>query len=205
MFNLFSGLCLFGGGNNQCAANVCFQAIDPDDCPINGAVYRLTCACGKFLNGITGRNGCVTFCGICPGTYTLTQMLAPFGFTADGSAHTVVVSNRCCVKIDGLPMRCFQSINQRENLPTAQSDQPDVFPITEGMETIMGEGVPGCRIKVVFPGPGRACRCTTVRNNRSWSVDVPAGETLLDGEFVTVTQCCPCLLPSNPEDFLVGP
>jgi len=206
MFNLLCGLFSFGGGNcsNQGAANVCFQAIDPDDCPICGAVYRLTCACGKFINAITNRNGCVTFCGICPGTYTLTQELAPFGSIADGVPHTVNVNNRCCVKIDGLPMRCFQSINQRDNTPQGQSYPPEVVdPITTDTDTIQGRGVAGSKIKVEFPGPDNCCCCTRVRRDGSWSMDVPASETLLADEFVTVTQCSPCLLPSEPENFPV--
>jgi len=197
MFNSLCGLFSFGG-NSQCAANVCFQAIDPNDCPINGAVYSLTCACGKFITAITGRNGCVTFCGVCPGTYTLAQVLAPYGFIADGVPHTVVVNKRCCVKIDGLPMRCFQSINQRDTALQAQSDQPYVGPITPETDTIQGTGEAGCRIKVVFPAPEHCCCCTRVRRNGTWSMDVPAGVTLLEDEIVIVTQCCPCLLPSEP-------
>jgi len=200
MFNLLSGLFSFGGGNNnQCAANVCFQAIDPNDCPITGAVYNLTCACGKFITAITGRNGCATFCGVCPGTYKLTQVLAPHGFIADGADHTVVVNQRCCVKIDGLPMRCFQSINQRDTTPREPSEQPSyVSAITPATDTIIGTGEPGCIIKVQFPGPENCCCCTRVRRNGSWSVDVPAEVTLLSGEFVTITQCCPCLPCSAP-------
>jgi len=201
MLNLLCGL-LSGGSNNQCcAANVCFQAINPDDCPICGAVYRLTCACGKYLNAITGRNGCVTFHGVCPGTYTLTQELAPYGYLVDGAPHTVNVSRNCCVKIDGLPMRCFQSINQKDNTPTAQSAQPTVGAIDTATDTIEGTGVAGCRIKVEFPGG--CCCCTCVRRNGTWSLDVPASETLLAGEVVTVTQCCPCLLPSDPLNVTV--
>ncbi|MDR2686637.1 MAG: prealbumin-like fold domain-containing protein [Oscillospiraceae bacterium] len=198
MFNLFCGLFSGGGSNSQCAANVCFQAIDPNDCPICGAVYRLNCACGKYIHALTGRNGCVTFHGVCPGAYTLTQELAPYGYLIDGSSHTVSVSNNCCVKIDGLPMRCFQSINQRDNTPTAQSAQPLVNAITTATDTIEGAGVAGCKVKVEFPGPDNCCCCTCVRRNGTWSVDVPASETLLAGEVVTVTQCCPCLLPSDP-------
>jgi len=207
MFNLLCGLFSCGSSNcnNQGAANVCFQAIDPDDCPICGAVYRLTCTCGKFINAITNRNGCVTFCGICPGAYTLTQELTPFGSIADGVPHTVNVNNRCCVKIDGLPMRCFQSVNQRDNTPRAQSAQPGVAAITIATDTVEGTGEAGCRIRVEFPSPVRCCCCTTVRRNGTWSIDVPASETLLEGEIVIVTQCCPCLLPSEPVNVVVEP
>jgi len=205
MFNLLCGL--FSGGSNQCAANVCFQAIDPNDCPICGAVYRLECGCGKFIRAITGKNGCVTFHGICPGTYTLFQDLAPYGYLPDNApgGHTVTVSRNCCVKIDGLPMRCFQSINQRDTTPNAQSVQPGVSPITPATDTIEGTGVAGCKIKVEFPGPDNCFCCTCVRRNGTWSMDVPASETLLVGEFVAVTQCCPCLLPSDPLNVPVTP
>ena len=207
MFNLFCGLFSCGGGNNngQRAANLCFQAIDPDDCPICGAVYRLTCACGKYINAMTNRSGCVTFSGVCPGSYTVTQVAAPFGYLPDGATHNVNVSNRCCVKIDGLPMRCFQSINQRDNTTPAQSAQPGVAPVTTATDTIEGTGVSGCRIKAVFPGPGGSCVCTCVRRNGTWSLDVPADETLLEGEVITVTQTCPCMLPSEPVSVTVDP
>ena len=206
MLNLLCGLFSGGGSNSQCcAANVCFQVIDPNDCPICGAVYRLTCACGKFINAMSGRNGCVTFRGVCPGAYTLTQELTAFGYLPDNApgGHTVTVTKNCCVKIDGLPMRCFQSINQRDNTSTAQSEQPLVAAITTDTDTIVGEGVAGCRIKVEFPGPETCCCCTCVRRNGAWSMDVPAGENLLEDEVVTVTQCCPCLLPSDPLNVTV--
>ncbi|MCL2495455.1 MAG: prealbumin-like fold domain-containing protein [Oscillospiraceae bacterium] len=200
MFNLLCGL--FSGGGSQCAANVCFQAIDPNDCPICGAVYQLTCACGKFINAITGRNGCVTFCGVCPGTYTLTQEIAPYGYVKDGASHAVNVSNRCFVRIDGLPMRCFQSINQKSNTLPAQSPAPIIGPtVPVTIDTLEGEGTAGCKIKVEFPG-GCCCR-TCVRRNGTWSMDVPASETLLPGEKILVTQCCPCMLPSDPVEVTV--
>ena len=204
MFNLLCGLFSGGGGNqcNQCAANICFQAIDPNDCPICGAVYNLTCACGKYITAITGRNGCVTFCGVCPGTYTLTQELAPFGFLPDRplEPHKVVVNKRCCVKIDGLPIRCFQSINERDTTPQMQSDalrEEYITTVTPDTDTIQGsEASPGCKIKAEFPGG--CCCCTCVRRNGTWSMDVPDSETLQEGNAVILTQCCPCLLPSEP-------
>jgi len=200
MFNLFSGL--FGGGScNVQAANVCFQAIDPEDRPICGAVYRLTCACGKYLNGITGRNGCVTFCGVCPGTYKLTQVAVPFGFLVDSTPHTVVVSPRCSVKIDGWPMRCFQSLIKRDNTPQAQSEPPAVGAITTATDVIQGTGEAGCKIKVEFPG--NCCCCTCVRRNGTWSIDVPENANLQPGEIIFVTQCCPCMLPSEPVQVTV--
>ncbi|MCL2678668.1 MAG: prealbumin-like fold domain-containing protein, partial [Clostridiales bacterium] len=100
MFTNLLGSC---GQRGAAAVNITFQAIDPDDCPIEGAVYRLRCACGRFINAITGRNGCVTFSGIRPGTYELTQIAAPFGYELDSTIHTVEVLRRGCVKIDGLP------------------------------------------------------------------------------------------------------
>ncbi|MCL2298725.1 MAG: prealbumin-like fold domain-containing protein [Firmicutes bacterium] len=208
MFNLFCGLFSGGGNNcnNQCAANICFQAIDPNDCPICGAVYRLTCQCRKYINAITGRNGCVTFCGVCPGNYTITQVAAPFGYLIDGASHPVSVSDRCCVKIDGLPMRCFQSVNQRDNTPPEQSDPPILAaPVTVDTLTISGGGTPGCKIKAVFPGPENCVCCTCVRRDGSWSIDVPAGENLLEDEVIHITQCCPCMLPSEPLPVEVGP
>jgi len=199
MFSNFLGFC---GQRGVAAVNVTFQAIDPDDCPIEGAVYRLRCACGRFINAITGKNGCVTFCGVRPGTYELTQIAAPFGYEPDGDTHTVEVSPRCCVKIDGLPMRCFQSINQREPLPAPpQSPAPTVNPITASTLTITGTGEPCCRIELTFPD-GMTC-CTSVRRDGTWSGDIPCGGTLDPGDAVQAVQLCKCKLPSEPVTVVV--
>jgi len=208
MLNLLCGL-FSGGGNNCCAATVCFQVINPDDCPICGAVYSLRCTCGKYISAISNRSGCVSFHGVCPGSYELYQELAPYGYLPDRPApantHPVTVSKTCCVKIDSLPMRCFQSINERDTTPLGQSDplqEVDITPITPATETIQGSNAsPGCKIKVEFPGG--CCCCTCVRRNGTWSMDVPAGVTLQAGNTVTFTQCCPCLLPSEPLNVTV--
>ena len=189
------------GQRGAAAANVTFQAIDPEDCPIEGAVYRLRCACGRYINAITGRNGCVTFFGIRPGIYELTQIAAPFGYVADPATHIVEVSRRCCVKIDGLPMRCFQSINQREFPSPAQSPPPMVAPVSIETLTLAGMGQPGCAIEVTFPN-GQVC-CTTVRRDGSWSVDVPCGGRLEPGDAVQAVQLCRCMLPSEAVSVLV--
>ena len=198
MFTNFLGSC---GQRNVAAVNVTFQAIDPDDCPIEGAVYRLSCACGRYINAITGRNGCVTFCGIRPGTYELTQIAAPFGYEADPATHIVEVSRRCCVKIDGLPMRCFQSINQREFPSPAQSPPPTVTPISADTLTVTGMGEAGCKIEVCFPIGCTAC--TTVRRDGSWSVDVPCGGTLEQEDSIQAVQICQCKLPSEAVNVVV--
>ena len=200
MFTNLLGSC---GQRGAAAVNITFQAIDPDDCPIEGAVYRLRCACGRFINAITGRNGCVTFCGIRPGTYELTQIAAPFGYELDSTVHTVEVSRRGCVKIDGRPMRCFQSINQREPmLAPPQSPPPVITPVTTETLTITGMGEPGCNIELIFPN-GFAC-CTTVRRDGSWSADVPGGGTLSPGDAVQAVQLCQCKLPSEPVTVIVS-
>jgi len=200
---MFPSLLSSCGQRGAAAVNITFQAIDPDDCPVAGAVYRLRCACGKFINAITGRDGCVTFRCVRPGTYELTQIAAPFGYEADPATHTVEVSRRCCVKIDGLPMRCFQSVNQREFSSPAQSPPPMVAPVTVDTLTVTGLGEPGCKIEVCFPRC-IAC-CTTVRRDGSWSVDVPCGGTLEPSDTVQATQLCRCKLPSETVSMVVPP
>lgn len=204
MFNIFTGLLCFGGGynNRRSAASITFQAINPDDCPISGAVYRLTCACGQYLNALTGKNGCATFNGVCSGTYTLTQVAAPYGYLPDPASHTVTVAADCSVKIDGRPMRCFHSINQNAVITPGQSDPPAVDPITVDTVTVTGEGIPGCKIKVIFPGG--QCVCAVVRRDGTWSADVPDAVTLAPDDTISVTQTCACMLPSDAVSAVVA-
>ncbi|MDR0532253.1 MAG: hypothetical protein LBG83_09370 [Oscillospiraceae bacterium] len=189
---------------NTRPARVRFQAIDPDDRPICGSVYRLACANGKYLNGITDSCGYVTFCGVLPGSYELTQIAVPYGFLPDGATHNVEVLDQNCVKIDGLPMRCFQSVNQPDpSVAPPQAAPPVINAAGAATITITGEGTPGCKIELCFPEGISAC--TTVRRDGTWSIDVPEDCMLEENDVIKATQSCECQLASEPETIVVGP
>ncbi|MDR2647449.1 MAG: hypothetical protein LBB67_04930 [Oscillospiraceae bacterium] len=193
---------LFSCRKRQCSVKVAFPVITSDGCSVAGAVFKIACSCGKFSNAISDCNGCVTFCGLAPGHYTITQVAAPYGYAADDKSHTVMVNCNGCVKIDDLPVRCFQAVNDKAEAPPApQSDQPDINPIAADAVTITGTGEPGSAITVIFPN---GCKvCTIVRRDAAWSADVPDGITLKTGDEVTVIQETPCKLPSKPKDEFV--
>ena len=172
---------------------------NPDYRPICGAVYQLERdADEKFMNGITGQDGCVSFCGVTPGTYTLRQIAPAYGYLMDGAAHEVDVSECGCVKIDGISMQCFKSVNVRDPaLEPTESDSPTIEQPTEDTLTITGAGIPGCKIEVTFP-EGYCCT-TTVRRGGIWSVDVPEHCTLEAFDLIHAVQTCECQLPSEPE------
>ena len=194
---MFNGL-FFGGcrADQPACFNVTFRVIDADDCPICGAVYRLNCGCGKFVNALSGKNGCVTFCVHC-GTYELTQVADAFGYEPDPATHKVCVTKDGCIKIDGLPLRCFNSINERLNLPAPdQADPPEIDPIFTNSIMITGRGEPGCKVEVCFPN---GCVCTTcVRRNETWSIDVPDNMELIAEREITAVQVCECKPRSAP-------
>ncbi|MDR2753874.1 MAG: hypothetical protein LBB50_06160 [Oscillospiraceae bacterium] len=193
-FNLF---CNNGGTS---AANIRFQAINTNGCPVRGAVFRLSCDCGKYMHAISDDSGCVTFRNVCPGAYTLTQVAAPFGYLADGGTHEVCVRPGSCAKIDGLPVQCFRSVQEKEP-PSASntSPTPGVNAIDAETITISGLGEPGCKLDVIFPN-GCAYR-TRVRRDGTWSVDVPKCCTLEAGDTIRVVQTCGCKYPSETVTF----
>ncbi|MDR1928261.1 MAG: prealbumin-like fold domain-containing protein, partial [Oscillospiraceae bacterium] len=171
-----------GSACPACAVPVCrarpvsfaFPVINTDGRGLCGAVYRLSCACGNFRNAISNPCGCVRFRGVMPGTYTLTELAAPFGTEPDPAAHEVTVSARGCVKIDGLPLCCFQSVNPQSLPPQPEpSNPPEVNVIAAGAVTLSGYGDPGSRVETTYPGSCAACCavCASVRRDGSWSMD----------------------------------
>ncbi|MCL2105917.1 MAG: SpaA isopeptide-forming pilin-related protein [Oscillospiraceae bacterium] len=181
----------------RCCANLCFQVIDSSGCPINGAVYQLRCQCGDFRNAVSCGRGCVCFRGILPGTYQLTQLAPAAGFEMDAAPHEVEVDRCCRVRIDGLPLRCFVSINEREgSVAPEQSEQPYVNPVYAGAVTVSGLGVPGSVIEVSFPNGCKSC--ATVLRDGSWSLNVPEAFVLEPDDELIITQTTECMAPSEP-------
>ena len=176
----------------------------PDYRPICGAVYQLARDDGKFLNGISDNCGIVSFCGVTPGEYELTQLERAYGYLIDSTVHPVAVSDCCCVKIDGVAVNCFRSINAPDPaLAPTESASPTIDQPTEETLTLTGTGVPGCRIEITFPAG--YCASAIVKRGGQWSVDVPEHCTLEEGDVIQAVQTCECQLPSAPESITVDP
>jgi len=193
--NLFS---LGGARQGSAPVNVSFRAIDADDCPVCGAVYRLkcTCACGKYIHTITDRNGCANFGAVCPGNYELEQIAAPFGFVRNDRIHPVEVQRGGCVKVGGMPLRIFNSINEKV-LPEAPEapEAPEIAAVYTDSLTITGMAEPCCRVEVTFPDG--ACCCVTAHRNGAWCADVPCGTDLAEGTQVCATILFDCKVRSE--------
>ena len=195
MFNTLSGIC---GQRGPVAVSILFQVMDPDGCPVQGAVFTLSCGCGRYINAMSGPKGWTCFRGVCPGCYELTQIAVPFGFILpEAEPYCVEVARGGGVKIGELPSRCFHIINMRAPAPpTPQSPLPVMHPITADTLTITGNGSPGCTIELTFP-EGVVC-CTYVRRDTSWSADIPCEGILEPGDTVKAVQICKGKLPSAP-------
>ena len=84
-----------------------------------------------------------------------------------------------------------------------QSDTPNINPIKVGDDVVTGEGVPGAKILVTWPG-GAETDNITVGYDGTWSVDVPASVTLNLNDVVTAVQTETGKLPSEPAQETVG-
>jgi len=187
--------------------NLTFRVLDNDGCPVCGAVFRLLCdnEAGQFTHAMSGRNGNVTFCNVCPGTYFLTQIATAFGheFDEDAEDLVVTVARNGAVKIDGIALYCFNIFNPRE--PSEESNvlqPPHINPVAEGDVTISGTGEPCCKIEVYFPRC--KCCCTMVNRDGTWCLDVPCNISLEDGNVITAELCCDCRPRSAPGEVVVG-
>ena len=80
--------------------------------------------------------------------------------------------------------------------PLVKSDTPDIDVIYEGDTTITGRGTPGSQITVKLPGMADTV-VTTVGQNTLWSIAVPAGLKLLEGDEVFAQQLTPGKLASD--------
>jgi hypothetical protein len=82
-----------------------------------------------------------------------------------------------------------------------ESAIPSVNPIREDDETVSGAGTPGAEIEVTFPDGTKAT--ATVDENGRWTVDVPDGLTLKEGDTVQVIQTESGKDPSDPVNITV--
>ena len=200
--NLFSSGCR----SDVNAVNVTFRVVDNDGCPVCGSVFRLTMTdvddYPRYIHAISNRNGCATFCNVCPGMYSLYQLAAAWGHDPDqrfdpdpdhpdGYSLEVSVDNNGCVRIEGLTLRVFTAINPRNNAASGAEPYPfEMERIDESSVVIRGTGDACCTVEVCFPG-NRMC-CATVDRGNEWRVNVPRSLTLTDGDWVSATICCPC-------------
>ena len=182
---------------NPNTVNICFRVIDENDCPLCGAVYRLCCNCGQFINAISGKNGCITFFGICPGEYELTQIAEPYGYLIDKDIHIVTVTNEGVIRTDNKPQRCFNAYNPRIPDPEPEPiDAPTISQAYDDETVIRGFGEPGCKVEVYFPDDA-GCAVACVLRDRTWSVNVPIDCTLQEGDEICAVQVCDCMPKSK--------
>ena len=188
------------------AVNVTFQVIDNDGCPVCGAVFRLSMTEGdeRYIHAISGKNGCVTFCNVCPGSYELTQLATAFGYELDEDEPPaeVVVSSSGRVRVGELALCVFSVINPKSPAANGAAESFDVNPVVPGDVIIEGVGEPCCKIEATFLPDGRRC-CTMVNRAGLWSINVPRSVTLEIGDEISVVQYCNCKPPSEPLEVTV--
>jgi len=108
------------------AVTITFRVLDNDGCPICGALFRLECDCEccMYIHAISNKNGCVSFCNVCPGTYNLEQLASGCGyeFDEDDALYEVTVSRSGNIRINDRVINCFTVYNTRcgddPNVPT---------------------------------------------------------------------------------------
>ena len=186
--------------------NVSFRVLDNDGCPVVGAVFRLQTdeENGQFTHAMSNRNGTVTFCNVCPGTYYLIQIATAYGheFEEEVEPFVVTILRNGVIKIDGIALYCFNVFNPREEGLSRTPEAPTINPVNEGDVTITGTGEPCCKVEVFFP----RCRfCVTcVNRDGTWIIDVPQHIALEEGNVITAELVCDCRPRSTPGEAIVG-
>ena len=192
------------------AVTITFRVLDNDGRPICGAVFRLECdcECGLYMHALSNKNGCVSFCNVCPGTYSLTQIATAYGYEFDDEEDplVVIVTRSGNIRIGDYALGCFTVFNLRNpeesNCPVAP-DAPEIDDVEAGDVTVSGTGEPCCKVEVTFPRCNKCC-ATSVNRDGTWRVDVPCGITLEDGNVITAELCCDCRPRSEATQITVG-
>lgn len=91
--------------------NVTFLKTDANAAAFAGAVFELSDQAGTTLQATSTATGIVAFPSIAPGTYTLTETSAPFGYIADTTPYTVVVAENGDITVNGNPIDSFSVEN----------------------------------------------------------------------------------------------
>ena len=138
--------------------NIAFSKTDIAAAALAGAVFSLDDGAGTVLYSTSTIDGDVVFYTIPPGTYTITEVQAPFGYIADTTQYTAIVSENGDITIDGGPGFEFTVINldgpalEFTKLDsTLQSTPPVIDPVRNGLIPVTGTGVSGSTVTVTWP------------------------------------------------------
>ena len=130
--------------------NITFSKNDSTDTALAGAIFSLDDGAGTILYSTSTIDGDVVFYTIPPGTYTITEIQAPFGYIADPTPYTAIVSENGDITIAGYPASAFVVVNEdgpaldftkMDN--TGQSPLPVINPVRNGLIPVTGAGVAG--------------------------------------------------------------
>ena len=175
--------------------------------PLQGAVFALDDLAGNVQYATSTIDGSVTFFGLAPGDYQLTEDTPPFGYLPDLTTYLVAVAQDGTITIDGGDSAGFTVINAegadltfvKMNV-TPQSLVPGIDPITPGAAPIMGTGISGSTISITWPDS--TTTDVTVGLENVWSAMPP--EPLQSAEMVSAVQITPNHLPSDAVSVIVS-
>ena len=178
---------------NQPYPNLTFQKTDADSgLALPGATFTLS----NGDTAVSDAAGQVGFGPLAPGSYTMTETVAPAGYERITTAFQVVVADDGSVTVDGVPLASYTVPNAPERSP-----RPVINTITEGDIVVTGQGVPGASITVTLPDGSQVN--TTVDENGLWTAQVPTGATLTAGQKVYAHQTVTGSAPSEDASFQV--
>lgn len=168
---------------HTCSAMLYFYTYDSvSNQVLAGAEYTITNSCGCTKTVTSNAQGLSVICGLTPGTYTLTQTDAPFGYEINSAEHLIEVDRCCGVTVDGEPSEAFRVNNDPVIVPP-----PTINNVYEGDTTISGFGIPGASVSVTLPN-GTVVPAA-VQADGQWVIAVPLGAPpLTAGQTVSVTQ-----------------
>ena len=186
--------------------NISFSKTDSADDALAGAIFSLDDGAGTILYATSTVGGNVVFYTIPPGTYTITEIQAPFGFLLDTTPYTAVVFENGDIEIDGDPIATFSVVNvdgpaleftKTDNTP--QSAPPVIDPVRNGLIPVTGTGVPGSTVTVTWPDTTTSDAIVDYNNTWTATPTTP----LVVGDTVSAIQTTPGMLPSDPATELV--
>jgi len=180
--------------------NFAFGKTDAGGLPLAGGVFALDDLSGTIQHATSTADGTVTFYGLRPGQYLLSEDTPPFGYIPDPTVYLVEVSDTGTITVGGADPTGFAVINEAGPVVafvkmdmTPQSAPPVLDPVRNGVLPVTGAGVPDSGITLTWPGGGTSA--VTVGLDGRWEV-IPSQELLL-GQSVSAVQDTPNHLPSD--------